>query len=253
MVESKRWASCGHQAARPVTAQPAGRGRQEAEHDRQQRGLAGTGGPVTASQRPGSATADSPLKTGGPPGHAAARSVEFHPGPAAAARRASSTGPTGRGSAAAGTARTPESLIRRSTDAQRRVLAYRRRHGRIRFHQRQLEQYHDGDGRRALPHREDQRARRGQRWPGRRRRTASDGDSLAEPVGDGGALRGRRRGPVLAPDGGQNRGRDTVGVQFGAGVQGRRDAAQDAGAQLLFGAGGHPVAPAGPVPALLPG
>ncbi len=34
---------------------------------------------------------------------------------------------------------------------------------------------------------------------------------------------------------------DAVGVEFGAGVEGRRDLAEDAGAQPLLGPGGHPV------------
>ena len=34
---------------------------------------------------------------------------------------------------------------------------------------------------------------------------------------------------------------DAVGVEFGAGVEGGRDLAEDAGAQPLLGAGGHPV------------
>ena len=62
-----------------------------------------------------------------------------------------------------------------------------------------------------------------------------------EPFGPRRALGGGGCRSVGARDGGEHRGGDAVGVEFGAGVQGRRDLAEDTGAQPLFGPGGHPV------------
>ena len=89
MVESKRCASCGHHAARPLSRiWPPAAGRKP-RTTASSVDLPDPEVPVTASQRPGSAVAVRPVKTGGPPGQAAARSWSSIPAFAA--------GPAGHG------------------------------------------------------------------------------------------------------------------------------------------------------------
>ncbi len=240
MVESKRCASCGHQAARPLSRiWPPAAGRKP-RTTASRVDFPEPEAPVTASQRPGSAVAVRPVKTGGPPGQAAARSRSSIPGLPPGLPATGTRPPDSPAAASSASSRTPASPIRAQHGPQRRVLADRRRDGRVGFHERELQQHHDGDRGGLDGAAEGQRG--GQHGAGQGGGPAGQHrQALAEPFGPRRALGGGGRGAVGAGDGGEHRGGDAVGVEFGAGVEGRRDLAEDAGAQPLLGPGGHPV------------
>ncbi len=160
MVESNRCASCGHQAARPLTAIRPARGRQEPRITASSVDFPDPEAPVTASQRPGSGRRGDPGEDVRPAGPGRGQRLKFDPGPrirtlATGSSPPESTAPAPArrrnrfcrfvsGLRAPAASSTPASLTRSQDRAERRVLADRRRHGGIRFHERQLQQNHDG-------------------------------------------------------------------------------------------------------------
>ncbi len=112
MVESKRWASWGHQAAFPVThALPEDTGRKPSSTESNV-DFPEPEGPVTASHCPGAASALSPLNTGVPPGHDASRPSSNSPAAPSGRSGSFSTPPP-----ASEASKAPDCAIRRSTAA----------------------------------------------------------------------------------------------------------------------------------------
>ncbi|MCB5280536.1 hypothetical protein BJQ89_00258 [Arthrobacter sp. ES1] len=123
---------------------------------------------------------------------------------------------------------------------QRRVLPDGRCDSRVGLHQRELEQYNDGGSGGCDGTAEDRGSR--QHRAGEGCASASQhGQALPEPLGPGRALGSSSRRAVGAGDGVEHRCAYAVGVELGAGIEGRRHLAEDPGAEALFGAGGHPV------------